>query len=375
MKKLPLLICLTSVFFTVRAQLDNRAFEAIRPVVESDSGKLHLEIRALGFNKDAEYFGTLIDGYTYYGFQLAPQLTYQFAPNWRIEAGVWGQKDFGNSDFSAIAPLFTIRHQKGKLTSLFGTLDGSLSHRLVEPLYDFDRVFFKDRLENGAQLRIDEPGRFFDVWINWQVMQYINDTRQEEITGGVSSDTRLMQRRGWDITLPFQTVIKHTGGQLDINPKPLTTLMNTATGITATRKLTGRFQEIRFSPYLLFYRDASFTKLQPFRDGSGLYLNVQATVRNGLQMMVSYWRGHEFQTIEGGKLYPSIGAFDPTIIRPDREVLMFRFLYTKRVNDQFSVTGRLEPHYDFRFGGFQYAFGVYFNYNDRFYLGAPKRRS
>lgn len=373
MKKSLLLILLTGVFFPSVAQLDNRVFFDQVEVSPEDTGRLILDIRALGFNKDNEYFGTIVDGYTLYGFQFSPTLSYSFASNWRIDAGAWLQKDFGNNRFSSVLPVFAIKHQKGSLTTIFGNLEGSLNHRLIEPLYDFERVFRADRLEHGGQIRIDRPGFFLDAWLNWQLMQYLNDPRQEELTGGLSLDRRLGSLGAWEVSLPFQLVAKHIGGQIDINPDPLVTVFNSAVGLDLRRRTPGRFREVRFNPYLLGYRDASFVKRQIFEDGSGLYLNLNLKTRKGIDWMISYWRGHEFQTIEGGRVYPSVGVLDPSLIRPYREVLMLRLLYAHRINDSFSVAARLEPHYDFRFGGFQYAFGIYMHFHDRFLLTHPRR--
>ncbi len=374
MKKVRILFLLLTVSSAVLAQLNNAPFYDRLQVSPEDSGRLYLGINAMGFSKDNEYFGSIIDGYTLYGYQLAPGFSYQFAPHWRIDAGAWLQKDFGNNNYTTIAPIFTIKHQKNNVSTIFGNLEGSLNHRLIEPLYDFERVLDKNRLEQGGQIVIDREKLFFDAWIDWQVMQYPGDTRQEELTGGISAEKKLPKIGSWNLSVPLQVVVKHKGGQLDINPLPLTTLWNSAAGISATHGLFGFFRELRFSNYVVYYKDMSFTKRQLFKDGSGIYLNMNLKTKRGLEAMVSYWRGHEFITIQGGKIYPSQGVYDATVIQPKMNMLMLRILYAAQVNETFSVSARIEPYYDFGFRQLQYAFGIYLIYKDRFFLGQPRRK-
>src|SRR3954463_7160426 len=91
------------------AQLNNRVFEDRMAIEEADSGKLFIGLNALGFFKNNEYVRTIIDGYTLFGYQFQPYLSYHIAKNIRIDAGGYFQKDFGNSKFSTTAPVFSIK--------------------------------------------------------------------------------------------------------------------------------------------------------------------------------------------------------------------------------------------------------------------------
>ncbi len=373
MKKVLFLIFFAGVFSPVRAQLNNTMFEDRLQVLPEDSGRLHLEINALGFSKDNEYFGTIVDGYTLYGYQFAPTVHYQLSPHWVIRAGGWIHKDFGNPKFTTIAPLFSIKMKKGAFSTVFGNLDGSLNHRLIEPLFDFERVLDKNRLENGGQITIDRDGLFFDGWVDWQVMQYLNDTRQEELTGGISFMRRLFTAGGWTVSLPLQAVVKHKGGQLDVNPNPLVTIWNSAAGLEATHGLNGFFREIRLSGYLTYYKDMSFVKRQLYRDGSGSYLNMNLKSAKGLEMMFSWWKGHEFLSVQGGKIYPSQGVYDPLLVKPDMQLLILRMMYSAEVHEGLTLAGRVEPYVDFGYGKFEWSFGIYMIFRDRFFLGTPRK--
>src|SRR5580765_8127620 len=124
-------------------QLDNRVFEDRRNVEEIDSNKLFFGVNLLGFVKDNEYDqyrNPVITGYTLFGYQFSPTLSYHVTKNIRVDGGIYLQKDFGNSTFSTIAPIFSVKYQKKYFSVIFGNLDGSLNHRLIEPLYNFERV-------------------------------------------------------------------------------------------------------------------------------------------------------------------------------------------------------------------------------------------
>ena len=85
---------------TCLSQLNNRVFEDRLQLEESDSGKLFGGINAMGFLKNNEYFNTIVDGYTLFGYQFQPFVSYHINKNLRMDVGGYFQKDFGNSSFS-----------------------------------------------------------------------------------------------------------------------------------------------------------------------------------------------------------------------------------------------------------------------------------
>jgi len=68
------------------AQLNNRVFEDRMAVEEADSGKFFAGLNALGFFKNNEYVRTIIDGYTLFGYQFQPFVSYHLNKNIRIDA-------------------------------------------------------------------------------------------------------------------------------------------------------------------------------------------------------------------------------------------------------------------------------------------------
>ncbi|MFC5269110.1 hypothetical protein [Adhaeribacter terreus] len=371
-------------------------------------GYLELNIKTLGFFKDNEYFNKIADGYTLFGYQLNPSLQYYASEKIRIEAGALLLKDFGNNKYKLIQPTFTATFSTGNHTVLFGTLYGNLNFGYIEPLWDFERQLTKP-VQNGIQYIY--KGRKLDLqtWVDWQVMQYEFDTKQEEIAGGFISNINLLEKQNIltdvvadgviisqrnqikKISIPIQFTAKHKGGQIDINDRPLTTIFNGAIGIEASKSLSdetsGIFSEkynqrkpflksLYTKNYFVAYNDHSFTHQLPFQSGSGIYLNAGADTR-WANFMLSYWHGNGYISEFGGKLYQSASTtvHNPTYVEKKRDLLMLRVMKDWNAGDGLTFTGRLEPFYDFTTNSTEFSAGLYLNFNTDFYLTKLKRNS
>ena len=351
-------------------QLNNRAFEQRMAVAEADSGKLYLGLNFLGFGKNNEWFDTTIDGYTLFGYQLNPYLSYHIAKNVRLDAGVYAQKDFGNDEYSDVKPTLSLKINSGNFNFIFGTLEGSVHHRLIEPLYDFESVL-NNRIENGFQVLFMDDKFFVDAWIDWQNMIYFNDTEPERFTAGFSINTTLFRKNGFHIDLPVQAIANHQGGQIDTVNNPVITVYNAAAGLTL------EFESDRFvtawglKSYLPYHKTAS--DALPYKHGRGIFINPYVTTKIGLTLMGSYWRADKFLTVQGGDLYPSINEKYPTRVDEIRDFIMLRVLYDVKIADGLILTARAEPFYDSYAEALEYSFGLYLNFSDRFFLLNAKK--
>lgn len=365
------LIVFFTVFFRLNAlaQLPNKAFEFRRPLVPADSQRVKLGIYMLGFNKNNEYFNRIADGYTLFGFQVVPYLTYQPTKRLRIDAGLFARKDFGNPDISVVEPLISIRYEQGPFNVVFGTLEGSLNHRLIEPIYDFERVML-DRLEEGLQFLFQKPNTFLDVWINWERMIYRGSPYQEEVSGGFSFNHQLLGGERWQIKLPLQMLAYHKGGQIDRARLPLETFVNAAAGLELRKDWKkGLLRSLRFQPYAVWYKDFSHVLLQPYTEGGGWYVNLAAASRH-FEAMLSYWQGEGYMGIKGGALYQSVSSTYrwPEHTEDRRELLILRLMLQLPVARNLEVSTRFEPHYDLINNKFEFSHGMYLNYKTDFNL-------
>lgn len=366
MQKAVLITFFSLAFLPQYAQLNNQMFEDRLAVEEADSGKLFLGINFLGFSKNNEYFDTIIEGYTLLGYQFNPFVSYNISKNVRLDAGAFFHKDFGNDDFSTVAPTLTLKITKRNMALLFGNLESSLNHRLIEPLYDFERVM-NNRLETGVQLQAIKDGLFFDLWLDWQNMIYNKDPEQERFVSGISVNKRVINQ-AVALHLIGQALVSHRGGQINLNSPPLETVTNSAFGVEARREATGIVKAWTVSGFYSTYNNLSDGNERPYKDGSAIYFNVNASTKWGLDVMMNYWQGHEFISIQGGKVYPSISEFNNARQREVMKLIMWRALYHKQIVEGLTMGLRFEPYYDLGFKSFQYAYGFYLQFNNRFYL-------
>ncbi len=367
------LIRLTKVFFwllgfnlvsgVVNAQLDNSSFTWQTQISEADSGNLSVQLRALGFSRNNEYFNTFADGYTLFGYQVQPGLLWQPGERVVFEAGLYARKDFGTYDYTTLQPTFQIQAKFDSLKLIFGTLEGSINHRLIEPMYDFERVML-DRLEEGVQVIYNKEKLWADLWIDWENMIYPGDPTQEVVSGGASLRFNIRNKEKSSLWLPAQFIAYHKGGQIDTSPDPLITRINWAVGLDYEKEVGRKFlHSWRFQPYFVGYRDASTTLKQRFKDGYGLYLNASADTKLGT-LMLSYWRGNEFVPIKGAPLFSSYSlTFDnPGAVSQERNIVMFRLLQDLPVGNNLHVILRLEPFYDFEEGRADFSNSIYLSY-------------
>ena len=356
-----------------RAQLDNRAFLYPLTVRPAYDHQLRLSVNAFQFFKDNEYFNKIADGYTLFGTQLNPRLTYFPSPNLRVEAGVFLWKDYGNPRLQQVRPTFTAVYQSpnGKNRVLFSNIESHLHHGYIEPLFDFERVILK-RLEEGLQYQLQTRHVRLNTWVDWQRQQYRYSNYQEEITGGLASEFILTpdSTRNWRFSVPVQFTAQHHGGQIDTLDKPLQTLFNYSLGLRAVRQLPFRtVQRLRAEAYGAFFDDHSFTKVYPYSSGTGLYLNAGADTRF-VNVLLSYWQGHHFIAPLGGRLYQSVSTTvaNPQFTDPNRKILIVRFLRDFRLPGHVVLSTRLEPVYDFNAHLLDFSLGVYLNFNQEFFL-------
>ncbi|ELR72761.1 hypothetical protein C900_01140 [Fulvivirga imtechensis AK7] len=371
MKVILSLLLLLAASLHVSAQLNNQIFEQRLRMDPADSNALFFGLNTLGFTKNNEYFNNIADGYTLFGYQLNPYLTYYVTPHFRVDAGIYLQKDFGANGYQEIVPTFSFKYLHNGIAIIFGNLEGSISHRLIEPLYDFEKVLV-DRQETGIQLLVENERLFLDGWIDWQNMIYKGDNDQERVTGGLSLNYKVKQLPRWNIELPVQFLVTHVGGQIDSSPAPLQTYINTATGVGLQHTFGEKnfVQGIRMDNYYVYYKDFSTEIERAFEDGSGLYANLSVKMRPNLEVMTSYWRGHEFISIMGGQLYPSVSSTfkNSTALEEVRELLILRLMHNIKVADRLYITTRVEPLYDLANSKFEFSHGFYINYSADFLL-------
>jgi len=348
MKKYILSFLISLAAFTAQAQLNNNyLYNRIRPA-DSLTHEVHLNFYNFNYVRNYEYSNQFHDGYTLYGTQLEPQLTYYAHPNLAITAGAYLRKDFGNEKGLYDAkPLFNVKYSKNDLTLVFGSLEGNIQHNYIEPLYNFERKITTP-IEYGTQLLIDKERFSLDTWIAWQKMIYAGDAAKEEIVGGFSGDVTLIKNEGWKLSIPAQMLVYHQGGQVDVlKDIPISTLFNGATGFTLSKNIGYHIKQAYTTNYIAAYKDFSPTKVRAYQGGFGLWLNAGIDTRWG-NLAASYWQGNNFITIKGMPLYQSVSNnfYEYGYTQSKRSILMLRYVYQKELLPNLFLDVRFEPHFD-----------------------------
>lgn len=376
MNKQLLILLLICVGCSAQAQFNNTAiFNRIRPN-DSLSKELHFNLYNFNYVRNYEYSNQFHDGYTLYGTQLEPQLVYYANPNLAITAGAYLRKDFGKDGLYDSDLLFNIKYHKRNLTLVFGSLEGNIQHGYIEPIYNFERKITTP-IEYGTQLLIDREKFKLDSWIAWQKMIYKGDPAKEEIVGGLITETTIMEKGRWKLTIPAQFLAYHQGGQIDIQKEtPISTLFNGATGFKLHKAIGLNIKEIFTDNYVAVYKDFSPTKRRAFQGGFGLWLNAGVDTKWG-SLVASYWKGNNFLTIKGMPLYQSVSEnfYENGFTQSSRNILAIRYVYQKQLVPNLYLDVRFEPHVDLENSdkSLQFNHSLFLTYKEDFRLFKRKK--
>jgi hypothetical protein len=343
-KAILLLILLAINSSFVLSQVDNSSlFEPFG----SPAGKeksLHLRVVNLNFMRNNEYFTPIVQGQTFFGYQIAPSLVYFPTNRIRVEAGVFVRKDFGTQDYTQIAPIFSFSYRKDSTAITFGNLEGNLQHNLIEPLYAFERTL-TNHLENGFQILHRGRQVQLDAWVDWQQATYPQADRQEHIWAGANLAyclSKPTQKAQTSIILQGTTF--HMGGQ-NINlptPSPATNSFQMAGGLRYKRP-AWHAEAYYVRTIRELYPDTTLT----VRTGNGFYAQIGTKIKKKLHVVLSYWEGYGVDNVLGGDLYKSFPTYPKGVVQMDRRLLLLRLSKTWKLADNIDLTARLEPYYDF----------------------------
>jgi hypothetical protein len=366
-KKYISILCLFWVSLGAKAQLNNTNLETFSYIDSTNFKQFRFHFESFNFLKNNEYFLNIADGYTLFGNQFSPKISYQPAPHVIVETGVYAWKDFGNDAFSKIQPIFSIKIQKDSSQLIFGNLEGNLNHHLIEPLFNFERVIL-NRQESGIQYTRRKKNTFFDSWIDWQNMIYKNSNSKEEFFAGFSWNKKIINHPDFSFSIPIQVTFKHRGGQITRDTAQVITNINTAIGVEAEWRMKGFLRAIRMQNYWVGYQQNS--NYHPyFPNGSGIYLNLNAETK-AINLMLSYWKSSGYLSDTGGDLYQSVGRTfrNPNTVEKERKLLIIRLMKDWKIVDNLWLSLRFEPYFDLINHEFEHSEGLFLTYRQGFRL-------
>ncbi|OYU97676.1 MAG: hypothetical protein CFE21_05130 [Bacteroidetes bacterium B1(2017)] len=367
--RLGFLCFILASFIQVNAQISNEVLEDKILVNAKDSGLFGFSLLNTNYMRNTEYFNPIEEGRTLFGYQLQPKFTYQPSANIAIEAGVWLRHDFGgNNPYTTALPTFSVKATQGNMQLVFGTLQGSLSHGMLEPMMNINSIIDK-RIENGFQFKYTPKKFYLETWINWENFIQPNEFNKERFTAGINSKVYLKKSEDESLNLYYQFMASHQGGQIDSDTiDPFMMQFNQALGIRYTRKMAPKFSVLLDAAYLN-YTETSDSKVNPFTNGMGVFANAGITYSK-TDFMFSYWNATNFIAPRGTYIYQSHSTVDSKNYEENRQLIFFRIIHNKPLfNSPITASARFEPVYDLNNGIFDFSYSLYLVYRGDWHFG------
>ena len=351
-----------------KAQVDYPTFKSEIPVNPADSQWLSFNLYNLNYVNNTEWFGNIPLSGTLFGYEIIPELQYQISPKLVIRAGLYLQKEFGRPNYTTNAPTFTVKYKAKHSTYLIGTLEGNDNHHYIEPIYDY-KWLLNERLENGFQFKVDTKPYWHDFFINWRVAIHPGDPFKEQFDIGYSGRLNVLEKGRLHFNIPLQMLYSHAGGQYDtLSSTPLTSIVNSAVGGSLTYILNHKLlKKIVFENYYVNYKDISFTKLQPFKEGNGYLSHLLFGFKN-VGIDLRYWNSQGFIAPRGMALFQAVSQKIPGLVEKHRELLIASFIYDKEIFPNVHFDFRIIPYKDFvekitSGTGLEYSYEMYIKYD------------
>ena len=298
--------------------------------VLKDSNALYFNFSNANFLWNNEFFNDVVEGYTLIGYFITPQLQYHFSPNLRIDAGGHFLKYSGVNKFSSIVPTYSVTYSKNDFTLIMGTLQGTVHHKLAEPLF-FSERYFTNTIENGVQYLLNKDRLWLDVWLDWQTFIFPGDTKQEELLFGVNALPQLIQLQNFRVEGIASLLAGHRGGQIDAADKNIKTALNYGLGLNISQQISLKFIDKLSleSQYIGFY-DSSPTVESIYENGGG-YLNNIRFSKNESYFQLGHWSANHYLSIMGHPIYQSYSSVDTLLHKENRNLVTANIFYSKSI--------------------------------------------
>jgi hypothetical protein len=351
------------------AQLNNSAFNIPASLNLADSNKLFLAIENGNYFKNNYYYNNFEVGYKEIGWFLQPTLQYCPTGDTRLSAGVHMLKYSGLEGLTRFTPVVSFQYRMTEgIDLIIGTIYGTTNHKLIEPIFQFDR-YNTNHVENGFQFLFDKKHVWSDLWMNWETFIFDRSPIQEQFTVGTSTQVKLTDPdNNFQVLIPLQTLIAHKGGMHTIVEAHVQTYFNYVYGIDLEYKLGGKiFQNLAFRGYMANYKDLSIVREQPYTSGTGLYPNILIEGKF-LDLMLGYWKAQRFIATRGEYLFQSVSEVDSSFTEAQRRLLTFKLALHHTIGKGIEVGARLESYMDLKHRNIDYNYTLFISFNHRIFL-------
>jgi hypothetical protein len=344
----------------------NSIFFSPHQIKPQHTNKLFFSVNNVNFFKNNEYFNKIEKGYTLTGYFIEPALTYYPSQSVRIKAGAHLLKNYGPKGFEQVQPLISVQVELAQnLYLIFGSIYGTIHHRLIEPVYHFERFLEKNN-EEGLQFLYDSKRMYADVWLNWEKFIRPGDPFQEEFNAGSFFELRAIEKNRLNIYLPLQLTAKHTGGQINTGNDQVTSVFNTSVGTKIQYGMNNQNNHIWLEGHYVNYF-GQVPDEWAFKKGNGLYLQ-SGLLFGPFHILLTYWKAKKYLSPLGNPIYQSMSKTDYSYTESNRSLLIPEIQYTKRIISGVDIGVRFTGYYDFKHKNPDYSYSIYLLFRRDFFI-------
>ena len=344
-------------------------------------------VDAATFLRDAEFSLPYTRGYTATGFFVTPYAKHLMGRDAQMTFGVHLAGSDGIRQWKPLVRLEYMPHRNVRI--VMGSLYGTLTHGLFEPMLDRERYIY-DHYEEGMQILAQIPiagllGLTTDTWLHWEELLEPWQMTQERFTLGSSNELLLWgwarnTQQGVVLSMPFSFLGTHRGGQFSALDTCIESLFNENVGLRLNVSLA-RKSAVAVDLPMFFYQDISPRKCQSYDKGWGLWPQVSCDFllsscrsidpleerphwRGEWKMLLQagYWYGNQFIAPRGSYLFQSVSWHKKDFVAPERKMLTAKVGLENQYTDAFSLGLDAEFYYDLHERAMDIAFGIYLRY-------------
>lgn len=358
---------------------DNEYFKQPSILDTANSQKILFRVEDINFFRNLEYFSPIAEGHTYIGFILRPSFAYQPTSNTCLQVGYHFLKYSGIAGFSQTIPFLRFQYRiTPGLDLIMGSLYSTLNHRMIEPMYGFDR-YIEDNVENGIEFLYHNEHYRGDLWLNWEKFIGFEDPQKEQFSVGYTSEIILTSpSKPLKISIPVQFLFAHKGGQNTLDTTAMFTRFNGAADLSIEHSFDRPFiKSIGGYGYYLVYKDLVTPHEIAYTSGNATYVNIYLNTAF-INFTIGHWRGFQFFNPRGERYFSNISTIDdperlavPTpgqYKTPVRNLFLSKVFIHHEVNNGIKLAAAYESFYDYKNSRYDFYYALYVLCNMDFFI-------
>lgn len=264
----------------------------------SNTTKLLLTTEMNAFGANLEYFNGLRPGELLLNTSLKTSFTYNISTQFSAKAGFYLERVVADKEGVSLArPLFQLTYKKSGFSLFIGDIYTSDRHRLPDAIMYYESQYTV-AFEEGIRFVYNYPALYGDIWLNYLALNTKEHLEHLNIGLYIESPKRLLQARGgllWD----------HYGGQLfSVEGDYMRDTLNLFSSLTVKKDLASQKVQLGGELGILGSSVTRSRSQEPYQRGYGGYGSIRCMV-NRFEFSALYFKGDEFRTSMGNKLYES----------------------------------------------------------------------